>query len=152
MANLSALTLDRDAVRHGDWVEVGAGENVFEIRTRGITQAYRDGLNRLRLTAVRELNRNNKPGQPFYTPELLPPSVDDRCIGQALAEHCVIDVRGLYDGKDENGQPRSVTVDEFRELLRDPEGRSILVSWTMQAAGSVGQARQEERKEAEGNS
>jgi hypothetical protein len=119
MADLQAFTMDRDAIRAGEWVPVGTGDDQFEIKTRGFTQAYRDGLNRIRREAARDLNRKLKPGESFYQPDALPPSLDDKCQGQALADHCVLDVRGLNNG----GTP--VTVDQFRELIRDPRGGRV---------------------------
>jgi hypothetical protein len=145
MPDISSCTADRDVMRSGEWVPVGTGDDRFEIRTRGFTQAYRDGLNRLRREAARELNRKLKSTDLPHTPEMLPPSVDDRCQGQALADYCVIDVRGLTNG----GQP--VSADEFKALLRDPEGRQALVVFALQAAIEVGRARTEQKEIAEGN-
>lgn len=146
MADLGNFVMDRDAIRGGDWITVGTGDNTFEIRTRGFTQRYRDELNRARRDKARELNQKIKPGQQFYTPDTLPPSVDDKLQGEALADHCVLDVRGLNNG----GVP--LTGDEFRALLRDPEGRQGLLILAIGAASQVGASKQAEREEAEGNS
>lgn len=146
MANVGAFTMDRDTIRAGEWVQVGTGDDQFEIKTRGFTPEYRDGLNRIRRDAARELNRKLKPGESFYQPADLPPSLDDKCQGQALADHCVLDVRGLTNG----GVP--VTADQFRDLIRDPEGRQGLLILAIGAANRVGADRKAEREVAEGNS
>lgn len=146
MADLSSFTMDRDAIRGGDWITVGTGDNQFEIRTRGFTPKYRDELNRMRREKARELNQKIKPGMSFYTPDTLPPTVDDKLQGEALADHCVLDVRGLNNG----GVP--VTADQFKALLRDPEGRQGLLILAIGAASQVGATKQAEREEAEGNS
>jgi hypothetical protein len=146
MADVNTYTVDKSAIRGGEWVSVGTPPQDFEIRTRGFTPAYRDGLNSLRRHASRELNRKLRPGDVFYTPDTLPPTVDDQCQGQALADHCVLDVRGLTSG----GEP--VTGDQFRDLLREPEGRQGLLILAIGAAATVGNSRQAEREEAEGNS
>jgi hypothetical protein len=152
MAKLGSFTMDREAIRSGEWIAVGTGEDQFEIKTRGFTQAYRDGLNRIRREAARELNRRLKPGESFYQPDALPPSIDDQCQGQALADHCLLDVRGLYNGKDAENNPVPLGVEQFKELIRDPEGRQGLLILAIGAASRVGADRLAERETAEGNS
>ncbi len=146
MADLNDFIIDRDAVRDGEWITVGDGGNTFEIRTRGFTPKYRDALNALRRHAARDLNRKLQPGDAMYSADTLPPSADDRCQGQATATHCVMDVRGL------TSKGVAVTVEQFRDLLSDPEGRTGLLILAIGAASRVGTDRKEETAVAEGNS
>lgn len=145
MTDLSEFVTDRDVVREGDWITVGRGDKTFEIRTRGMWKGFRDYVAGLRLEAARELNSKLGPTDVRYTPDTLPPSLDDKCQGRAAADRCILGVRGLMKG----GQP--VTVEEFKDLLRDPDGRMSLLVVALNGIGAIGATRQEEQKEAEGN-
>ena len=147
MANLSKIRLDQRKISDGAWVTVLAEGDPFDIRTRGFTPRYRDLLYRLRIEAVRDLNRGRQPGAVMASVETLPPSVDDQCYGRALAEECFLDVRGLKHSED----GPDVTADEFKALLCDPEGCGALVLLVMGAAGSVTNERAEEVQTAVGN-
>ena len=143
MAKLSTFIRDPARIAQGETVAVGSADDPFFLLTRGFSAAYRDMLQRLRLQAAREQNRNLQPGQVPTSPDLLPPSVDDRCQAQALIEHCLIDVQGLDHG---DGSP--VTIDQLRAMLPD---NPALLSLAIGAAGRVGAQRAEQQEAATGN-
>ena len=145
MAKLSAFSRDRNRVSQGEEIEVGPEGNTFFITTRGFTPAYRDTLYALRLAEARELNRSVRAGAGFYAPDTLPPSNDDLCQGKALAQECVLGVKGLEgdDGQD-------LTVDAFRDMLSGGQ-YPALVTLSLMAAGRVGAEREEQAKASEGN-
>ncbi|WP_317215807.1 hypothetical protein [Gluconobacter sp. GP1] len=145
MAKLSAFSRDRNRVSQGEEIEVGPENNTFFITTRGFTTSYRDTLYALRLEAARDLNRSQRVGAGFYTPESLPPTTDDLCQGKALARECVLGVRGL-DGDD--GQ--EVTIDDFKSMLEGGDFPAI-VALSAMAAGRVGSDREDQVKASEGN-
>jgi len=133
MASLNRIKLDAGRINEGKWITVESDGEPFDIRTRGITPRYRDTLQRLRLERVRTINRTRDPGAPMVSVETLPPSLDDLCLGQALAEECFLDVRGLTH--DDGG--KVVTVDEFKALLCDPETGRIFIALVQAAANEV---------------
>lgn len=145
MPKLSDFIPDTSAVTGGEAITVGPVGKSFEITTRGFTPAYRDRLSALRREAARTLNRTLQPGAAPYRPDTLPPTVEDKCLGQALAEECIQGVAGL-DGDD--GQP--VTIDQFRALLTSGDA-PFLTALAVGAASRVGENRAEEAKAAEGN-
>lgn len=147
MAKLSGFRINASAVERGEWVKVGNGDLEFEIQTRGYHPRYRDALNTLKRDAARRANRGLQVGQIPYTPDSLPPTMDDACQGRALAEHCIIDVRGLTHDDDS-----PVTADQFREMIQDREQYLILLILAINAAGSVGAVRAEETEAAIKNS
>ncbi len=147
MAKLSAFRLDAAAISDGEWITVGVGGDTFEIRTRGFTARYRDALNALRRDAARKANRGLVPGAIPFSPDNLPPTVDDACQGEALAQHCILDVRGL-----QQDDGTAVTADDFRAMLTDRDSYVALLVLALNAASSVGQARTEEAQEAAKNS
>jgi hypothetical protein len=148
MASLSSIRLDQRKINDGAWVTVEADGEPFDIRTRGFTPRYRDMLYRLRIEAVRDLNRGRQPGAVMASVDTLPPSVEDQCYGRSLAEECFLDVRGLTHEKD----GPEVTAAEFKALLCDPEGCGALVILVMGAAARVTNDRAEEVQTAAGNS
>lgn len=133
MASLNRIKLDAGRINEGKWITVESDGEPFDIRTRGITPRYRDTLQRLRLERVRTINRTRDPGAPMVSVETLPPSLDDLCLGQALAEECFLDVRGLTH--DDGG--KIVTAAEFKELLCDPETGRIFIALVQAAANEV---------------
>ncbi|MBS1026066.1 hypothetical protein [Gluconobacter cerinus] len=145
MAKLSAFSRDRNRVSQGEEIEVGPEGNTFFITTRGFTDAYRDTLYALKKAATLELNRTMRAGAGFYTPESLPPRTEDICQGKALAQECVLGIKGLEgdDGQD-------LTVDEFRNMLSSGD-YTALVTLSLMAAGRVGSDREELTKASEGN-
>ena len=145
MAKLSAFSRDRNRVSQGEEIEVGPEGNTFYITTRGFTPAYRDTLYALRMAETRELNRNQRAGAGFYTPDTLPPTNDDLCQGKALAQECVLGVRGL-EGDDGN----DLDADAFRSMLSSGN-YPALTSLSLMAAGRVGMDRDELIKAAAGN-
>lgn len=147
MANLNSILLDADRIKGGAWVTIHTGDgDSFEIRTRGYTPKFKDTLAELKLAKVRALNKGTEPGEWIITPDTLPPSVDDECIGKALAAECFMDVRGLT-----HADERAVTADEFKALLVDPVRGAAIIRLTHQAAGSVAVAREGEIADAVGN-
>lgn len=132
MASIGAFRLNKDAIAEGEWIEVGADDAKFEIRARGAVSAYRDGLAALREEAARKHNRKARGGETAVTPDRLPPTIDDQCQGMALADHIVLDVRGLDH---DDGKP--VTVEEYRAMLRDAETYGMLIRFTVEAAIAV---------------
>lgn len=149
MASLSKFRRDTSIIKQGQWVTVGENDDTFEILTRGSTAPFRDAIARYRHDAVRDLNRKRQPGSDAYDLATLPPSVDDACLGRALVEHCVLDLRGL--SHDDAGQ-QPVTLDEFRDMLRDPETFGGLAGLAFAAVGRVNENATAERAEAVGNS
>lgn len=146
MADLSDFTANMDAVQNGVWISVGTEPSTFRIKTRGVTSEYRDGLNLLRREAAREANRGVAPGGLLVDPDRLPPTLDDRCQGRAIAKYCFLDVEGLTN----KGQP--VTADEFSAILMNPEGRSMLLGYAIGAAFRVADEKKADKDAAEGNS
>lgn len=142
MPDVSVFTRNASAIAQGEKIAVGAADDPFFVTTRGFSPAYRDGLARLRLKAARELNRNILPGQMPTGPDMLPPSVDDRCQAEALIEHCLIDVDGLTSG----GRP--VSFDDFKAMLPD---NPALLALAIGAASRVGADRAKQIEEASGN-
>ncbi len=147
MASLNRIKFDADKIKEGKWVTVEADGEPFDIRTRGFTPRYRDALFRLRMDAVRDLNKGRDPGAERVTVDTLPPTHDDACYGRALAAECFLDVRGLQHS---DGGP-DVTADQFREMLRDPEFCGPLVILAMAAAGRVTNDRDAQIEAAAGN-
>ncbi len=145
MASLSKFKTNVNVVNDGEWITVGTFEDTFKIKTRGFTQSYKDHLNKLRWAAARNLNRNIQAGTPPHGPDTLPPSADDLCQGTALADKAFLDV----DGLDAGGTP--VTAEQFKEMLKNPEEYSFLISLALSAASQVHAMRTEEAAQAEGN-
>lgn len=146
MASLSAFRANVTAINDGEWVEVNP-EDPFEIKTRGFTPRYRDKLSALRREAARKANRGLQPGQVPFSADALPPTADDLCQGQALADEVFLDVRGLTH---QGGAV--VTADEFKDMLRNTAEFSSLLILAMSAAMSVHADREDETKAAVGNS
>lgn len=145
MAKLSAFSRDAARVQEGETIEVGPDGDTFLITTRGFTPRYRDALFTLKSEAASRLNRSLQPGATRYTAETLPPSEDDRLQGQAIAEHCVIDVDGL-----QNDDGSAITVDAFRKLLASGEHR-MLIALAITAASRVGDEQAQAHRDAVGN-
>lgn len=145
MAKLSSFTANTRAISDGEWVEVNPTDP-FKIKTRGFTARYRDLLNRLRRQASREANRGLQPGAIPHSPEALPPTMEDRCQAQALAEECFLDVQGLTG---EDGS--AVTAEQFREMLQDPETYGALLVLTIGAAARIQSERQQDAEAAAKN-
>lgn len=127
MAHANAFKLNKAAIEEGEWIEIGPEEARFEVRVRGATAAWRDGLAWLRADAARKYNRKARSGM-TVTPSQLPPSLDDQCMGQALADLAVLGVRGFY-----HSDRTDVTIEEFKEMLRDAESWGMLVQHVMEA-------------------
>jgi hypothetical protein len=147
MATLKNFTAPTHAINEGEWVDVGTGDELFRIKTRGFTRKYRDKLNALRREAVRAANRRLPPGETFFTVDTLGPNDEDRCQAIAIADEAFLDVQGLTN---EGGGV--VTAEMFREMLRDPETFGALLVLAIGAASRVHTGRQDEAQAAEGNS
>ncbi|WP_148301138.1 hypothetical protein [Asaia platycodi] len=65
--------------------------------------------------------------------------------GQAIAEHCVIDVDGL-----QNDDGSAITVDAFRKLLASGE-HPMLIALAISAASRVGDEQAQAHRDAVGN-
>lgn len=147
MASLSSILLDADRIKGGAWVPIKTRSgDTFEIRTRGIGDAYRDALAVLQRDALRKMNEGAPPGRQVTT-ETMPPSASSRCVATALIQHCLLDVRDLHHG---DGRP--VTLAEFTALMLDPDHGQNLTNMVAEAAGFVTLTRNDEIKEAVGNS
>lgn len=150
MASLSSILLSADRIKGGAWVPVHTPTgDTFDIRTRGFTPAYRDALAQLRLDAARDANKGAEPGQWIITPDTLPPSVADGCQAKALIAHCLLDIRGLFH---DDAGAKPVTLAEFTALMLDPISGAGIVRLVAEAAGSVTIAREDQVREAVGNS
>jgi len=136
MAKLSAFKTNSDAINQGEWVRPGEEYDDLEVRVRGFTDAYYDAqAAKLRRAAV-----------PFGGDISKIPSALRRQINvDCLNAHVVLDVRNLKgdDGKD-------IKVDQFRELLRDPDYAELVIA-VYKAAGRVGQQRAADLEDAAGN-
>ncbi|OUJ10852.1 hypothetical protein [Acetobacter sp. DsW_063] len=145
MARLTTFTRNATSVAQGAPVVVGPEGDSFTITTRGFTDAYVDRLWALRRTATIRYNTGLSANETPVSPDALPPSIEDGCVAQAMAEKCLIGVDGL-DGDD--GAP--VTIEQFCELIQHRENRPLL-ALAMQAAGSVGRATKALLESAEKN-
>jgi hypothetical protein len=125
--------LDADRIKDGRWVTVEVDGEPFEIKTRGFTARYRDTFQRLRMERVREINRKTDPGAVMVSVDTLPPSVEDLCLGRALADECFLDVRGLLETDD----GPAVTKEAFRALLLEPEANRLFLQLAQAAASEV---------------
>lgn len=133
MASLKRIQLDADRINDGRWVTVEVDGDPFEIKTRGFTARYRDTFQRLRMERVREINRKTDPGALMVSVDTLPPSVEDLCLGRALADECFLDVRGLVETDD----GPAVSKDTFRALLLEPEANRLFLQLAQAAAAEV---------------
>lgn len=142
MPDISTFLRDQAQVSQSIRVPVGPADDPFYVHTRGITDAYRDGLAALRLAAARRLNAGIQPGASFVTPDTLPPSADDACQARALLDHCLTGVEGLKEGD------ADITFERFRDLLPTSPA---LITLCVGAAAGVGVRRDDARRSAEGN-
>lgn len=145
MAKLSAFTRNSAAVSDGSPIIVGPEGNTFTLVTRGYTNEYADRLWELRRAAAIRLNSNLMPNQTPVSPDFLPPSEEDACVAQAIAEKCLLDVRDLNNP---DGSP--VTLADYCSLMKDRANRPLL-ALAMQAAGAVGRATKDQLEAAEKN-
>lgn len=147
MVALSKLTTNRTEIQKPRWVQVEtqAGGN-FEIEVSGYSAAYRQELFLAQRDRATDLNRALRPGARLYTAETLPPAEFDRINGKLIGTHCVHDVRDLTH---DDGTP--VTVEEFREIIADPETGGGLLWLTNRAVDSIYARKAEVEAEAEGN-
>lgn len=148
MAVLNRIRLDADRINDGRWVTVQVDGEPFEIKTRGYTARYRDAFQRLRMERVREINRKADPGALMVTVDTLPPSIEDLCLGRALADECFLDVRGLLETED----GPEVSKETFRALLLEPEANRLFLQLAQAAAAEVTGDRSALRQANAGNS
>ncbi|MFT8776263.1 MAG: hypothetical protein ABF893_06340 [Gluconacetobacter liquefaciens] len=145
MARLSKFTRHADAITDGTEVEVGPKSDRFILVTRGMTDAYSDRLWELRRLATIEYNAGLTRDDVRAVPQDLPPSIDDRCVAQALGEKCLIDVRDL-----EGDDGAAITIDAFRDMITRREN-VILLRLTLEAVSSVGTEEKKVLADAEKN-
>ena len=143
MTSLDALSPDPDRIAEGEWITVGISPNTFRLKCRGMDAAFRDHLFALRREATRTANRQAAEGAQRYDPDSLPPSMDEACRGKALAQ-LLQDVDQLTS----KGQP--VQLEQYRDLMLSGK-HPLLTEYVQLAATRVGQFREEEQQDAEGN-
>ncbi|MPQ75079.1 hypothetical protein [Acetobacter senegalensis] len=147
MAKAARYMRDESALDNGQAIEVGPEGDKFTITTRGFTTAYIDRLAALQRAAAIRLNTGLPPASTDrVTPDTLPPSVQDDCQAQALAEKCLLDISGL-----ENMDGSPMTIEQFKDAIRKRANMGLLVL-ALQAAGSVGMASKALLEDAEKNS
>ena len=136
MADLSAFRVDAKARQEGQWVRVGEEFLDLEVLVRGLTDRYTDAVAARSRQAARSYGGDV---------QKLPAAIARGIVVSALCDHVLLDVRNLKDGD------RDITIDEFKQLLRD-ENYFELVNAVLRATALVGQARAEDLMEAVGNS
>lgn len=142
MPDITTFLRDKAQIAQSVRVPVGPADDPFFVHTRGISDAYRDGIASLRLAAARRINAGGQVGAGLISPDTLPPTIDDVCQARALIEHCLTGVEGLQ----ENGE--EMTFERFCDLL---PSSPALISLCIGAAAGVGANRDDERKAAAGN-
>ncbi|UMM63097.1 hypothetical protein [Aristophania vespae] len=145
MVSLSEFVIDRDRQSQGEEIKVGPEGLEFFITTRGLTSEYHrvHDLNQVR--ECRRLNRENKLQGFTYTPDYLPIDIKNLCRGKALADCCILGIRGLT-GKDKT----DISVEDFKTLLR--QGQPALCAYAYEAASGVGWERDNDTEDAVKNS
>ncbi|MBB3264056.1 hypothetical protein FHW79_001671 [Azospirillum sp. OGB3] len=136
MAKLSSFKRDTTAFNDGDWVRPDPGED-FEIRTRGLGDAYADAQAAKQRRAAKGFGGDA---------EKLPVAMKRRINVECLIDHALLDVRGL-----EHDDGRSVSFSEFCDMLRSDE-YPTLVAAAFTAATMVGDAQRADVEDAAGNS
>lgn len=116
-----ALLREFRAVADGEWVSVLDDRPELQIKTRGMTNIYRNALAQLKRTRAMTVNRQNRGSLNLVTEDNLLPSDDDSCVAECLNAHCLLDVRGLESAP---GVP--VTIDQLRELIMQEDYRDLL--------------------------
>lgn len=137
MAKLSQLRTNTAALNDGEWMLLGLEFDDVEVKVRGQTNAFIDAQNRRLQRAARS-----------YGGEVgrIPIAVLRKHNADLLIEHLLLDVRNLTD---DAGKP--IGIDQFRELLQQPEYAEIVVACYV-ASRAVGKVREEETEEVKGNS
>ncbi|WP_419900650.1 hypothetical protein [Roseomonas sp. USHLN139] len=135
MAKLSSFRLNKIALEQGEWISPGDEYDDLEIRTRGLTDQYRDALAaKLRRAATGFGGDQSK----------IPGAIFRRHVVDALREHVLLDVRNI---EDDAGKPLAFA--DFCKLLADVE-YSDLREACLRAAAMVGRVAQEDKVEAAG--
>jgi hypothetical protein len=142
VATIDSLMFNVGRMKAGVWVPVTApGGTTFSLKVRGYTQIYHDYLAKLRRDAAIRLNQKIT-SPPYIDADSLPPSENNKCLGEALATEVFLDVKELFAADGET----PITADEFAERLRDPETWSPLIVLVMAAASNVTSMRDEQIK------
>lgn len=136
MAKITLFTRNKSAMDNGIRVEVGPQGETFGITTRGLTDAYYDRMFALKRQAAAEINAALKPGDLPVSPDILPPSCEDKNMAKALVECCLIGVDNLEDA-----DGNAVTFDAFCSMLPERANQGLL-SLAYNAARSVGVVQQ----------
>jgi hypothetical protein len=133
MAVLTAFRTDSTKIKQGDWVSPGDEYDDLEILVRGYTDEYADErAKRFRKLASR------------YQGDIrnVPAARQRQTVIDLMIDFLVLDVRGLCHP---NGE--KIGIDEFKQLLRDPDYQE-LVNACQKAAASVGVITKSEDEDA----
>ncbi len=136
MAELKSFRVDAEARQNGAWVRVGDEFDDLEVKVRGLTDRYHDSVAARSRSAARSLGGDTAK---------LPSAIARTIVINALCEHVILDVRNLKDGDHEIG------VEAFKLLLQQEEYYDLVLA-VLRATQQVGIARQDDLKEATGNS
>lgn len=140
MVSLSTFRQDATAINQGEWVSPGEEYGDLEILSRGFNDAYFDLRAALERKAARRLRTDI---------DALPAAERRAITVECVRKTIVLDVRNLeHDIGARKGQP--VTLEEFREMLADPDLAELTVA-CLKAASKVGVARKADMEEAVGN-
>lgn len=137
MLSLADLKTDSAAIADGMWVKIDKYPGL-EIKSRGYTDQFVDAqAQRLRKAAERFRGDVSA----------IPNAVRRKINAGLLRDFLVLDVKGLHHDRE---QKNPVTVDEFKELLGNPDYRELMAAcW--EAAALVTTKASEHAEEAEGN-
>lgn len=137
MLTLADLKTDSAAIADGDWVKIDKFPGL-KIKSRGYTDKFVDAqAQRLRKAAER------------YRGDVsaIPNAVRRKINAGLLRDFLVLDVEGLHHDREKKNP---VTIDEFKELLGNPDYRELM-SACWEAAALVTTKASEHAEEAEGN-
>lgn len=136
MAKIAKFRKNSAAIREGEWVKPGEEYDDMEILTRGFTDDYLDAqAQKLRRAASAWGN----------SPERIPVKIKREINTDCLLKYVILDVRNL-----QHDDGSAVSLDEFKDMLRDPDYDELLVA-CYRAAAQVGQIKQADVEEAVGN-
>ena len=143
MTSLEFISPDPERIADGEWITVGVVPNTFRLQIRGMDAQFRDSLYALLRDATRAGNRNAPGGAQGYDPGRLPASVDEMCRGKALSA-LLLGVAGL------TAKGQTVGLEQYRALMLSGQ-HPMLTEYAQLAATRVGQIREDEQQDAEGN-
>ncbi|OAZ69010.1 hypothetical protein SRCM100623_02316 [Acetobacter pasteurianus] len=137
MLSLADLKTDSAAIADGKWVKIDKYPGL-EIKSRGYTDKFVDA----------QAQRLRKAAERFRGDVSAIPNAMRRNINAGLLrDFLVLDVKGLHHDREKKNP---VTVEEFKELLGNPDYRELMAAcW--EAAALVTTQASEHAEEAEGN-